>query len=160
MNLTLTGSVGNIFGFQASNDDYTTSTIINSNLATLTQAPTESIQYRAVLTSGTCPVVLSNSVAVLVTPRATLSAPTITQPTCTTQGSIVVNAKGLGSTIINGSLASGDATQTNRPGRDRIVSECGYQKPSPEPIVATGIIYDKYTFTNPSASPVCVTVTL
>jgi Fungalysin metallopeptidase (M36)/Fungalysin/Thermolysin Propeptide Motif len=158
--LTLTGQTGTIFGWQVSNNAFNSASNINNTTTSLTSTPNQSVVYRAVLSSGICPLAFSSQVGVLVTPLPTLSAPTVTQPTCTTQGTIVVNATGVGSTIINGTLTTGDLAQTNRVTRNSVTSGCGTPKANPGVTTATGIIFDKYTFTNPSASPVCIAVTL
>ncbi len=160
LNLTLTGSTGNVFGWQVTNNNFLSASNINNTTTAITSTPNQSVQYRAVLQSGICPLAFSSPVAVLVTPVPVLAAPTVTQPTCTTQGTIVVNATGLGSTIINGSLTTGDLAQTNRLSRNSVISGCGTPKVNPGTFAGTGIIFDKYTFTNPSASPVCISVTL
>ena len=160
LTLTLSGSTGSIFGWQVTNNNFASVTNINNTTTTLLSTPNQSVQYRAVLSSGICPLAFSNPVGILVTPLPALSAPTITQPTCATQGTIVVNATGVGSTIINGTLTTGDLAQTNRLTRNSTVSGCGTPKANPGVTTATGIIFDKYTFTNPSASPVCISVTL
>jgi hypothetical protein len=158
--LTLAGHTGTIFGWQVSNNAFASASNINNTTTSLSFTPNQSLVYRAVLSSGICPLAFSSQAGVLVTPLPTLSAPTVTQPTCTTQGTIVVNATGVGSTIINGSLATGDASQTNRLTRNSTTSGCGAPKANPGVTNAAGIIFDKYTFTNPSASPVCISVTL
>ena len=160
LTLTLNGSTGSVFGWQVSNNNFASATNINNTTTTLLSTPNQSVQYRAVLSSGVCPLAFSSPVGILVTPVPVLSAPTVTQPTCTTQGSIVVNATGVGSTIINGTLTTGDAAQTNRLSRSGVISGCGTPKANPGTFAGTGIIFDKYTFTNPSASPVCISVTL
>jgi Fungalysin metallopeptidase (M36)/Fungalysin/Thermolysin Propeptide Motif len=160
LNLTLTGSTGSVFGWQVTNNNFLSATNINNTTTAITSTPNQSVQYRAVLQSGVCPLAFSNSVGILVTPVPTLSAPSVTQPTCTTQGTIVVNATGVGSTIINGTLTTGDLAQTNRLTRNSTISGCGTPKANPGVTAGTGIIFDKYTFTNPSASPVCISVTL
>jgi hypothetical protein len=157
--LSLAGSTGTV-SWQASTNNFTSISTNNSNTTTLTTIPAQSIQYRAVLQSGFCPQTISNAVGVLVTPIPTLSAPTITQPTCSTQGTIVVNATGVGSTIINGTLTTGDLAQTNRLTRNSSISGCGTPKANPGLTAGAGLLADKYTFTNPSASPVCISVTL
>jgi autotransporter-associated beta strand protein len=58
-----------------------------------------------------------------------------------------------------GSIAPGDATQTDRIFRTGVPSNCSSNKPCPGPFVAGAIRYDAYTFTN-GPSPACVTVTL
>jgi hypothetical protein len=158
--LTLAGSAGNIIGWQISNNSFASVSNINNTTTSITSTPNQSVVYRAVLGSGVCPWAFSNTVGILVTPLPTLSAPTITQPTCNTQGTIVVNATGVGSTIINGTLTTGDPSQTNRLTRNGLISGCGTPKANPGVTTASGIIFDKYTFTNPSASPVCISVTL
>jgi hypothetical protein len=160
LTLTLSGSTGNIFGWQISNNNFASATNINNTAAVITSTPNQSVLYRAVLSSGVCPLAFSAPAGILVTPLPVLSAPTVTQPTCSTQGTIVVNATGVGSTIINGTLTTGDASQTNRVTRNSVISGCGTPKANPGVTAGTGIIFDKYTFTNPSASPVCISVTL
>ena len=160
LTLTLLGSTGSVFGWQISNNNFLSATNINNTTTTLLSTPNQSVLYRAVLSSGVCALAFSNPVGILVTPVPVLSAPTITQPTCTTQGSIVVNATGVGSTIINGTLTTGDPAQTNRLSRSGVTSGCGTPKANPGTFAGTGIIFDKYTFTNPSTSPVCISVTL
>ncbi|MCU0469356.1 MAG: M36 family metallopeptidase [Arcicella sp.] len=158
--LTLSGQTGTVSGWQISNNFFASASSINNTNTSITSTPNQSVVYRAVISSGVCPPSFSSPVGILVTPVPTLSAPTVTQPNCNTPGSIVVNATGLGSTIINGSLATGDAAQTNRLTRNGVTSGCGTPKANPGVTTATGIIFDKYTFTNPSASPVCISVTL
>ena len=160
LTLTLNGSTGSVFGWQVTNNNFLSATNINNTTTTLLSTPNQSVMYRAVLSSGVCPLTFSSPVGILVTPVPVLSAPTITQPTCTTQGSLVVNATGVGSTIINGTLTTGDLAQTNRLSRSGVISGCGTPKANPGTFAGTGIIFDKYTFTNPSASPVCFSVTL
>ncbi len=160
VNLTLAGSAGTILGWQISNNNFASATNINSTTTAITSTPNQSVVYRAVLSSGICPLAFSSIAGVLVTPLPTLSAPTVTQPTCNTQGSIVVNATGVGSTIINGTLTTGDLAQTNRVTRNSTISGCGTPKANPGLTAGTGLLADKYTFTNPSASPVCISVTL
>lgn len=160
VNLTLTGSTGTVTGWQISNNNFSSATNISNTTTSLTSTPNQSVVYRAALQSGVCPLVFSNSVGILVTTLPTMAAPTVTQPACYTQGTIIVNATGVGSTIINGTLATGDAAQTNRLTRNSVISGCGTPKANPGVTTASGIIFDKYTFTNPSASPVCISVTL
>ena len=160
LTLNLTGSTGTVFGWQISNNNFISASNISNTTTTLLTTPNQSVQYRAVLSSGVCALAFSNPVAILVTPVPVMAAPTVTQPTCTTQGSIVVNATGVGSTIINGTLTTGDLAQTNRLSRSGVTSGCGTPKANPGTFAGTGIIFDKYTFTNPSASPVCISVTL
>jgi Fungalysin metallopeptidase (M36)/Fungalysin/Thermolysin Propeptide Motif len=158
--LTLNGSIGSILAWQTSNNNFASVTNINNTTTTLLATPNQNSVYRAILSSGVCPSAFSSTVGILTTPVPLLSAPTITQPSCSTQGTIVVNATGVGSTIINGSLTTGDLAQTNRVTRTGTTSGCGTPKANPGVTAATGIIFDKYTFTNPSASPVCISVTL
>lgn len=160
LTLTLNGSTGSVFGWQISNNNFASVTNINNTTNSITSTPNQSVVYRAVLSSGVCPLAFSSAAGILVTPVPTLSAPTVTQPSCTTQGSIVVNATGVGSTIINGTLTTGDLAQTNRLTRNSVTSGCGTPKANPGVTAGSGILFDKYTFTNPSASPVCVSVTL
>ncbi|HEV3470253.1 MAG TPA: lamin tail domain-containing protein [Pyrinomonadaceae bacterium] len=62
---------------------------------------------------------------------------------------------------LNGSLTAGDAAQTGRVNRDLAPSDCGGPKPYPGTADAVpGRRFDQYTFTNTSASAVCVRVTL
>ncbi|MEY4540509.1 MAG: hypothetical protein RLZZ306_2266, partial [Bacteroidota bacterium] len=158
---TLVGSTGTVFGWQITNNNFISVGNINSTTTTLVSSPTQSLQYRAVLSSGVCPLAFSTGVGVLVTPVPVLAAPTVTQPTCTTQGTIVVNATGLGSQIISGTLASTDLTQTGRLNRFSPPSACGVPKANPGLAAATGLrYYDSYTFTNTSTSEVCVTASI
>lgn len=60
---------------------------------------------------------------------------------------------------INGSIAAGDTTQTNRLGRDGVPSSCT-AKNFPSEITATPIRYDTHTFTNTSSEAACVRITL
>lgn len=158
--LTLNGSTGSVFGWQVSNNSFISAENINLTSTAILTTPYQSVLFRAVLSSGACPLVFSNAAGILVTPVPTLTAPTVTQPGCNTLGSIVVNATGVGSTIINGTLTTGDLAQTNRLSRNGVTSYCDTPKANPGVTAASGIIFDKYTFTNPSASSVCISVTL
>ena len=161
LTLNLVGSTGTVFGWQISNNSFISATNINNTTTTLLSTPNQSVQYRAVLSSGVCPLAFSAGVGILVTPVPVLAAPTITQPTCTTQGTIVVNATGLGSRVISGALATTDLTQTGRLNRLSPPSACGVFKANPGLAATTGSrYYDSYTFTNTSTSSVCVSVSL
>ena len=161
LTLNLTGSTGTVFGWQISNNNFISASNISNTTATLLSTPDQSVQYRAVLGSGVCALAFSNAKAILVTPVPVMAAPTITQPTCTTQGTIVVNATGLGSQIIDGTLAITDLTQTGRLNRLSVPSACGVAKINPRLAATTGLrYYDSYTFTNTAAAPVCVSVSL
>ena len=161
LTLTLVGSTGSVFGWQISNNSFISATNINNTTTTLLSTPNQSVQYRAVLSSGVCALAFSNPVAILVTPVPVMAAPTVTQPTCTTQGAIVVNASGLGSQIISGTLAATDLTQTGRLNRFSPPSACGVAKANPGLAAATGLrYYDSYTFTNTSTAAVCVSASL
>jgi Fungalysin metallopeptidase (M36)/Fungalysin/Thermolysin Propeptide Motif len=161
LNLNLVGSSGTIMGWQISNNGFISASNINNTTTNLLSTPNQSVVYRAVLSSGVCPFLFTNPVGVLVTPVPVLSAPTVTQPTCNTQGTIVVNATGLGSQIINGTLSTTDLTQTGRLNRFSPASACGVAKANPDLAATTGLrYYDSYTFTNNSTSAVCVSVSL
>jgi hypothetical protein len=61
----------------------------------------------------------------------------------------------------NGSLGGGDETQTGRVNRQNPPSDCGGPKEYPGTADAEpGRRFDQYIFTNTSASPICVQVTL
>jgi len=60
----------------------------------------------------------------------------------------------------NGSIGVGDATQTGRLARDLNPSDCGGPKTVPDVVDLTPRRFDQYTFTNTSASAVCVQVTI
>ena len=61
--------------------------------------------------------------------------------------------------VFNGSLATGDATQTGRLNRFAAVSTCAAPKACPGTFTTTGArFYDSYTVSNPRNVPVCATI--
>lgn len=70
-----------------------------------------------------------------------------------------LNCPASGIAPVTGSIAAGDATQTNRLFRDGNPSTCAGKTFPGESAVAT-IRYDQYTYTNTSGSAACVKVTL
>jgi subtilisin-like proprotein convertase family protein len=63
-------------------------------------------------------------------------------------------------TLLQGSIAAGDTTQTGRLFRDGTPSECvGTAKVCPGNSGSSTLRYDTYTLTNNNTSPACVTVT-
>jgi hypothetical protein len=61
--------------------------------------------------------------------------------------------------VFNGSLATGDATQTGRMNRFAAVSTCASPKAYPGDFTTTGArLFDSYTITNPRNVPVCATI--
>jgi large repetitive protein len=63
--------------------------------------------------------------------------------------------------VFNGSLATGDATQTGRLNRFAVLSTCASPKACPGTFTTTGArLYDSYNITNPRSVPVCATIGL
>ncbi len=61
--------------------------------------------------------------------------------------------------VFNGSLATGDATQTGRLNRFAAVSTCAAPNACPGTFTTTGArLYDSYTINNPRSVPVCATI--
>ncbi|HEX8180295.1 MAG TPA: M36 family metallopeptidase [Pyrinomonadaceae bacterium] len=63
------------------------------------------------------------------------------------------------SPVINGSIAAGDLTQTDRLARDGVINTCNSTKAFPGPLTAGTIRYDKYTFPVTATSCVRITIT-
>jgi Fungalysin metallopeptidase (M36) len=163
--LNLIGRRGSILRWELSTDNFVTNTAI-ANITT-SQAflnLTQSTRYRAVVKNGICPAVNANPALVTITPLPTMTAPTITQPTCFTSGTIVVNAanivNGIPTQTFTGSNDATDATQTGRVYRNGIIAACGSVKPFDSFYDNSTRYYDSYTITNTTSSSQCINVSL
>ena len=163
--LTLAGQRGSIVRWESSTNSFSTSTSITNT--TNSQAflnLTQTIGYRVVVKNGVCPAVNATPVVLTVIPIPTMSAPTITQPSCFAAGTIVINAAnitgGIPTQTFNGSNDVTDALQTGREERSGTVSICGTPKAFYGLWDSNSRYYDSYTFTNTTSSSQCINVTL
>ena len=123
-----------------------------------TPALTGPTTYRANCAAGACPAEFT-PITIPIFPSIAITAPTVTQPTCSTTGTIIVNVTG--TTIQSGILTATDATQTGRLFRTGVPATCaGKTNPGLGANTTGARAFDSYSYTNTTGSPICVTVTL